>query len=570
LPVSQCLVSAVVPPELATLSLPRQAAATRIALNPGDNVLGEPLILPVRKSPSAVAHSEGSEQSSIVHGRVVDIDTYKSLPFSTLLVYSPDRAFYESELTDQFGTFEIRIPTGHARFGAKRRAYVTTEAIGANAVDQVIERVERSAVDVGLARGGIIAGHIYGPNGEPLAGAVLRLYEHRYINGHRCLLAVDKDEATIEANDDGEYRFYGLTPGSYAVAAAPGDQYLRPTAPFSFFQSGQASEAEFVFVSREQTVDGIDFTWDGELGGSVNGHIYRADGSAAGGIRVTVVPSVQSPQPLDSGSSTITDAHGSYAIRSLPTGIYYVQAETAERLGLSKAEFSSVRVNVVAGATVTADATLHRGYPIHGRVVDSDDGRPPRSSPVPLTVVALPQDLDLAPRDGVGQPYAQVGRNGEFEIANVFGSVVLRLARSAEYTLVRVGLGHADITDQPVLLGDLSVIVEVTKHPSELIGRVVSAHGKSPVACSVAVYPTTLDVNLPWSRRSVEARCRADGSFRVVGLPSGTYFVVAQDVFEPGVALDHDWLIGHTPEAEVAAVTDAETTFIQVRCGPCS
>src|SRR5204863_4311386 len=75
-------------------------------------------------------------------------------------------------------------------------------------------------IDFALPRGGVIAGRITDEVGEPLAGTGVRAMRYQYQpEGQRRLMPVGTIFGIV-TDDLGQFRVYGLMPGSYVVSAS--------------------------------------------------------------------------------------------------------------------------------------------------------------------------------------------------------------------------------------------------------------------------------------------------------------------------------------------------------------
>lgn len=121
-------------------------------------------------------------------------------------------------ITDDEGRFEIAdVPGGRFTISASRASYVTI-AYGASApgragVPLVVEAGQRlTGIRLQLARGAAIAGTVRDTDGEPMPGALVRLA--RRSGADRVTLPL-----TVETDDRGGYRLFGLAAGEYFVVA---------------------------------------------------------------------------------------------------------------------------------------------------------------------------------------------------------------------------------------------------------------------------------------------------------------------------------------------------------------
>jgi hypothetical protein len=121
-------------------------------------------------------------------------------------------------ITDDAGRFEIAdVPAGRFTISASRASYVTV-AYGASApgrvgVPLVVEAGQRvPGIRLLLARGAAIAGTVRDTDGEPAPGAFVMLAARRGAD----LVTLP---LTVETDDRGGYRFFGLAAGEYFVVA---------------------------------------------------------------------------------------------------------------------------------------------------------------------------------------------------------------------------------------------------------------------------------------------------------------------------------------------------------------
>jgi hypothetical protein len=121
-------------------------------------------------------------------------------------------------ITDDEGRFEIAdVPAGRFAISASRASYVTigygASAPGRVGVPLVVEAGQRvTGIRLLLARGAAIAGTVRDTDGEPMPGAVVSLAKRRGADFVTLPLTVDTD-------DRGGYRLFGLAAGEYFVVA---------------------------------------------------------------------------------------------------------------------------------------------------------------------------------------------------------------------------------------------------------------------------------------------------------------------------------------------------------------
>jgi Viral BACON domain len=196
--------------------------------------------------------------------------------------------------------------------------------------------------------------------------------------------------------------------GTYTVAGLPAETcYLRARSSENYINEWWASpqsvrdcaSAQSIVATVGQTVTGINFQLD--LGGAISGTVYQSDGvTPLTGKNITVnaytVP-CNSPTLVD--AATIDSATGTYTIRGLPAGTYYLITWSFEDYIYIGSEWwaspQSVRncasaqpIVVTVGQTVTGkNFQLDLGGAISGTVYQSDGVTPLTGKYIGITAV---------------------------------------------------------------------------------------------------------------------------------------------------------------------------------------
>ena len=133
--------------------------------------------------------------------------------------------------TDAEGRFEVAdLPAGRYFLMVGRNGYVSLQFGQQRPFEpgrplvitdgQVIDRI-----DFALPRGSVISGRVTDELGEPVAGVRMQAMRYRYLpGGERQLVSANIGGSfNMVTNDLGEFRVFGLMPGSYVVSANPDD-----------------------------------------------------------------------------------------------------------------------------------------------------------------------------------------------------------------------------------------------------------------------------------------------------------------------------------------------------------
>ena len=305
---------------------------------------------------------------------IVQTDTSAPVPVrGALVTISADELpAGRATLTDTEGRFRFEgLPAGRFVVTASKAPFITTAfgakrsgAAGTAIAVAAGQRVED--VVVRLSRGAVIAGQLRDAAGEPVPAvqvAALRVDLARGSN------PAPVEQATM-TDDRGAYRFFGLTPGKYAVVstrAVTSGELSRPTttdldaalaelqaregrpapsagrppieparrwptvgvAPIYYPGTAQASELTPVSVIAGEERSGVDFTVSVVPTTTVEGTVVHPEGSPASVLLViaptdSVLPLLAMLTPV----LTPPDAEGRFKYTNVAPGTYTITARS--------------------------------------------------------------------------------------------------------------------------------------------------------------------------------------------------------------------------------------------------
>lgn len=435
---------------------------------------------------------------------------------------------------------------------------------------------------LGQAGNAGLTGTIVDDFGEPFQGADVQLLAVQYRSGQRVAMRTGSAVALglgRTSDDRGRYRMGGLQPGTYLVVASTGAAASEP-------DPGRAANLLPVYHPGTPSVDGalpvqiddgrdtigIDVTLTMSRGARVSGMaIDESGGAQSGSVRI-VASRRSNAIAFETREMQLSWPGGRFELENVPPGEYVVQV-VGEPGFTSPARFGSAYVSVADGGDpppVTITATP--GATLEGRIVL--EGEPdPRIAEV--LVETLPADPDLGPGRSPG---FAASADGTFSRKRLHGPTRFALAKAPEgWYLKSFAIGGVDVTDAPFDFGSSGATFEgaevvVSRAGASVTGTVMGDAGKPSAASSVVVFSVDPGRWFDGSRHVKYARAQGDGSYRIRGLPPGTYLIAAADAADSALAAggwqDPDVLASLAPLATRLTLTEsqaAKTTLRAIR-----
>jgi protocatechuate 3,4-dioxygenase beta subunit len=514
---------------------------------------------PVRDTPAQPA----PKGTGVIRGRVTDAKNGEPIRDVFLKV---DGAGIPVAVTDTEGRYEIEnLPPGRYVLTALKDTFVPwkygqQKAYGAGRPIDV-EDDHAYVANIALMRGAVIAGDVVDPEGEPVSRAYITVLRRRFVDGKPRFVADATDPDTTD--DLGQFRLYGIPPGSYIVTVTPGNQLFDISDLSSdrgtFYPGTKSSDQAVVVTVRSgQEVAGLAITALPSRAASINGWVSTDDGSPVSDVMVQAwLPMLLRDGAYPKPAAMRDD--GTFVIGNLSPGEYTVLAQTQ---GGVQQSFALARV-VVDDADVDLPLVLRRPATLRGRIVFDDRG------PVPNARTVGPQSRRVAVVPGAfGYELRQsINNDWTFEMTPAIGTQLVRPILPAGWTLRRVLLGDVDITDTPVDFDRGNVgpfVVHVTRRQTVLTGMVRDASHRPDDSASIVVFADDPSKWGPESRHLVAFHAGEDGHFEYRGLPEGRYIVAAVTDLEPGEETDPDVLKELRPHGVALTLTEGETRSIDL------
>lgn len=376
-----------------------------------------------------------------------------------------------STLTGPDGRYTLTVPQGQLLVAASDPSYAPQSRI-------VDVGPEGATADFQLVPGGVIEGIVRDERTrEPVAGAIVtaRRETPAMLLGERA-----RHAATTAA--DGRFRFTGLRPGAYELAAhAPGRASHAPTL-VGIGVAEQVTDIEILVGSAP----------------AIRGVVVDDSGSPAPGVEVSAFSGP------GGGAHATSDAKGAFVLEGLSPGKYMLVGR-----GNAFVPAGATRVELAANDVDGVKVNVRRGVRIKGHVE-------------PRQVCEVKLDLEeQAMRPGQMPSLVApitTGDDGAFELGPV--------QPTAYQVSARCPSGEQGTKRVEATAGMAGVVVEV-KPGASIAGKVVDGAGKPVGGVTVMATPadgaerTTIINGMVTS--GVQTLSAATGAFELRGLAAGAY-----------------------------------------------
>jgi len=508
-------------------------------------------------SPNVVSQDEESRnapaRTGAISGRVIN-ENGQAVSHAAIFLSSPmDPTQTRSSSTNDNGNFQVN--------GLDALIYTVSASaptyVSAPRDPEALLPYYRigDSVSISLIKGGVITGTVTSSTGEPVAQVGVRAILIRDANGKPPTFGRFVPEKTTD--DRGVYRIYGLSPGTYLVAAGGrGTAYFSNNAydtdaPTYAPSSARDVATELTVRAGEETM--ADIRYRGERGHTVSGVVNGpiATNSSANLTLAQIVNGV----PLASGFSLQAFNRKGFAFYGVTDGEYDLVAQSAT--GPREIIASESRHITVKGADVSGiELVVRELASIRGRLVlettaaaDCKNKRQPLFSE---TVMVARRSEKSTPKDQLAFPntFSQgvPDKSGDFALSNLApGQFWLNTRFFAKYwylrSMIRESPGapvaktglvnrQADVARNGINLkfGERvnGVTITLTAGAASLRGVVKQTAGESlPARLYLYLIPAEKE-NAEDVLRFFTTAVQADGKFAFNNLPPGRYWAVAR------------------------------------------
>ena len=270
-------------------------------------------------------------ESGSVEGQVVDAVTGEPLKKTEIYLWESGAGEQQYETTSASGgKFIMRdIAPGTYEVSGSKRGYAGTMRRSTTLSLDPGQHLEH--IVLRMSPQAVITGRALDDDGEPLPNVMIFLLRYRFAGGKREL----QQASEAGTNDLGEYRMFGLSPGTYYLRATPNDisgrrrDYDDGHGYASVYYPGVTDPAGAKAIELEPgtLLRGVDITMVKTHTFHVRGHVVEPAAKLnAHGASVGLVGLGEPRYIMQSSVFLQVDPQGNFDIKSVLPGVYVVEA----------------------------------------------------------------------------------------------------------------------------------------------------------------------------------------------------------------------------------------------------
>lgn len=539
-----------------------------------------PVVVAAQEMPSPPSRATGT---GVITGRVVAGDTGRPLAGAYVRLMGRDWSATWAEETDERGRFEFSalpsgsfvLSAGHPRYLAAMLGGITDGGIGRPITLRDGERAERA--DITLLKQGAIEGQVLDEFGDPAPDIIVRAYTRTFVDGAYRLVAVGGPQAD-PTDDKGQFRHFGLAPGTYYLCALSGGFVANVGRPPG---TGGFAPTYYPGTSDAPRASGLTLAAGAEQVGVVMSLVPARSGRVTGRVvgigaepllqatAVRLIPQAgDEPGPIT--ATTFLQPDGSFAFTAIPAGTYLLLANAITADGPSRRDRVGWLSLTSTGQDIdNVSLLLRRSVKLSGRIDLEGDGPRPALQDLRL-VPQLVGPLAVGATGLRPAGVAAIKPDWSFESNDMMGPMVIRLVArpGTPWRLSRVMLDGADVTDtrmDAAAFDGRSLEIVLTNRSASVRGRVVSRRGDPVRDCHVIVFAEDAAKWEYPSRHLTIARPDQNGDFEVRGLPPEQYLVAPVDRVTGTDWQDPEFLELLRPDATRVMLSEGEPATVELR-----
>lgn len=505
---------------------------------------------------AAAQNSSANQQTYSLSGSVVNSATGEAVPHALVRT---NGTVQRNGFSDTDGHFQFDgMPQCQVTVTAQKPGFFTEQDMSLSDSGWINVGPNSNAVTIKLVPQGAIYGRVTDSAGLPIEHLPLRLTAQSLREGRRRW----EPRGMTETDEDGHFRFPGLIPGTYYLAAGPlqGEMELLPEGQrpkTGFPHLYYPGVPDLTSAAPIQLAPGVQDEADMSLGAVP---LYQVSGTISGhqpdqGVGFQVMTSSGDELSLPTNFNMET---GVFSIEDVPSGNYILRALSQSNLQALRAE---MRINVASnleGVRLTLSPAV--SIPV---VVRTETHASSGSNSAPVNPQRPPLNAHLIPADinatEVFSNYGQ-GSNG-MTLQNVdFGSYTVDLKPRPPWYVQSAMYGQTNVLydDISVSPGQSYSLDVVLRDDSATVSGTVKTQNGTPQRATIVVLPQ------PASKVAPHTVQVSGDSFTVSGLAPGDYLVFAFDRIDGIEYASSDAMDAYASQAAHVTLTPNQQTQVQL------
>lgn len=502
------------------------------------------LALPAQTQAPTPAPPVPTTGTASIAGTVVN-DEERAAPVRRAVVTMSGQGLVPSRsaITDDDGRFLIeRLPAGRFTVSVSRASFVTSiygaKRPGKPGTPVAIAAGQRvTGLSVKIWRGAVIAGVVRTEDGQPAAGLPVRVIAARQSN-EPSIFTLDNNG--MKTNDAGEFRIFGLSPGTYLVSVTP--PVLAGMPPFS------TSEAEMdaaLAALRTRAPAPV----SSQPGAAAKPNAAQPNASRSSGVLPPDPASLAPSRPFN------------YSAIYFPGTANMSQATPITVVAGQIVDNADLQLQRVPTASVGGVVTLPDGAGASGVRVQMTQTAPPGytlDAPLVASAATLPDGRFRIPAVGPGDYTVMARATPAGAVSSGRGGgPALWSEQKLSVSGNDIGGVSLSLESGPALTGRISFAGGSSKPPADLTQLRVSLVTPASLLKRGLVMGSEFNPAPPMP-------LNADGTFEIGGIPPGGFLF---QITGPGVGTSGWWTRSMTPLNSDGDLLDR---LIQVRPGSAS
>jgi hypothetical protein len=511
------------------------------------------LFLPAKARAQAPS---GSQQTYSVSGSVVNAATGEGIPRAMVRT---NGSVQRNAFSDSDGHFQFDgLPAGQVTVTAQKPGYFADQDVNGPPTNWITIGSNSSGITIKLVPQSAIFGRVTDSVGQPIEHMPLRLTARVIHEGRKRW----EPRGMSETDEDGHYRFAGLMPGTYFLAAGPREGELQLLAAGEKQKSGfphmyYPGVPDLSSSTPIQLASGAQSEADLSLAAVP---VYQVNGTVGGhtpdqgvGFQVLTPSGDEVSMPTNFNMQT-----GVFTLEDVPAGSYLLRALSQISLQPMRAETRIAVASNMDGVhmALAPAVSIPISVRLDGHASSTSNASTGASRRPPVSVHLIPQDLTTAELFSNAEP------NGSgLVLQNIdFGTYSVDVKAQPPWYVQSANYGQTNVMydDITVAPGQGYPMDIVLRDDGASLSGSLKSSGGTPEHATIVILPQ------PVSKLGARTIQGITDTFSLSGLAPGEYLVFAFDRVDGMEYSNPDVMEAYASQAAHVTLTAGQQAQVQV------